>query len=211
MTLSSKQGSPQLDSVLQILRQDQVQMIPQPSTMWRKRIPPSSSSVLLKAAQWAVGCLCHEGILLAHVQCDVHQDPQGLLCKAAFQLVGPQPVLMPAVILAQEQEFVFSFVELHEIPVSLFLQSIDVLVNCSTAIWCINPSNKFCIICNLSESALYPIIQAINITGPSINPWGMSLAFGCIKCCSSVSFESTMLSSYLAHASSFCLWEQCGR
>lgn len=165
MTLSSKQDSLQQDSVLQILRQDQVQMISQPSTKWKGRIPPSSSNVLLKAAQRAVGCLCHEGILLAHSQSDVHQDPQGLLYKAAFQLVGPQPVLMPAVILTQEQEFVFSFVELREIPVSLFLQSIDVLVNCSTAIWCISPSNKFFIICNLSESALYPIIQAINTTG----------------------------------------------
>ena len=44
------------------------------------------------AAQDTVGLPCCKGTLLPYSQLDVHQDPQVLLCKAAFQLVGPQPI-----------------------------------------------------------------------------------------------------------------------
>jgi len=44
-------------------------------------------------AGWdTVGLLCCKGILLAHVQLDVHQNPWILLCQGAFQLVIPPQV-----------------------------------------------------------------------------------------------------------------------
>lgn len=43
--------------------------------------------------------LALKGVFLAHVQPVGHQDPQVLVCKAAFWLIGPQPVLLHWVLL----------------------------------------------------------------------------------------------------------------
>ena len=71
------------------------------------------------------------GALLAHSQLGVHQDPKPL-CRAAFQLVGSQPVLVPGVIPTQMQDFAFSLVELREIPLILIIQSVKVPLNGNT-------------------------------------------------------------------------------
>jgi len=47
-------------------------------------LPWPAGKVLYSAAQGPVGCLCCKGALLAHGQLGVHQDPQVLLCRAAF-------------------------------------------------------------------------------------------------------------------------------
>ena len=47
-------------------------------------------------------------------------------CKAAFQLVGPQHVLVHGVILLQVQNSAFHFAELHKVPVGPFLQPVHV-------------------------------------------------------------------------------------
>lgn len=44
------------------------------------------------------------------------QDPEVLHCRAVFQPVGPQYVLVDAVIALQIKDFVISLAELHEIP-----------------------------------------------------------------------------------------------
>ncbi|KAK4828339.1 hypothetical protein QYF61_026000 [Mycteria americana] len=91
-----------------------------------------------------------QGTLLAHVQLGVHQDPQVLVCQAAFQTDSPQSVLVHGVsspghgIPPQVQDFALPLVELHEVPVSPFLQPVE-----------------FCIISKLAECAPCPIIQAI--------------------------------------------------
>ena len=105
--------------------------------------------------------LCGEGTLLAYVQL-VHQDHQGLFCKAAFQPFGPQPILVHEVIPLQVQDFVFSFDGLHEIPVSPFLQPVEVPLDGSMTLWCISRSSQFCVISKLAHGALCPIIQIIN-------------------------------------------------
>ncbi|KAK4810721.1 hypothetical protein QYF61_007695 [Mycteria americana] len=51
--------------------------------------PAKSTPVQAMSTQDTVNLLCGKGTLLAHVQLGVHQD---LLCKAAFQLGGPQHV-----------------------------------------------------------------------------------------------------------------------
>ncbi|PKU41784.1 hypothetical protein llap_7916 [Limosa lapponica baueri] len=52
-----------------------------------------------------------------------------------------------------------SLVELHEVPVSLFLQSIEVPLTGYTNLWSTNSPSQFCITCRLAADALCPIIQ----------------------------------------------------
>ncbi|KAK4832039.1 hypothetical protein QYF61_020554 [Mycteria americana] len=88
--------------------------------------------------------------------------PQVLFCQAAFQLAGPQHILVPGVVPSQVQDFALFLVELHEIPVGPLLQPVEVPLNGSTVIWCISHSSQFGVICKLAESTLYPVIQMIN-------------------------------------------------
>lgn len=41
---------------------------------------------------------------MGFVQLGVHQDPQVLFCRAAFQLVSPQHILVHGVVVLQVQE-----------------------------------------------------------------------------------------------------------
>lgn len=55
----------------------------------------------------------------------------------------------------------FSYVELLEVPVSLFLQSVEVPLNGSMILWHISHSQVW-IICKLAMETLFPIVQIIN-------------------------------------------------
>lgn len=81
-----------------------------------------ADNVLLNAPQDAVGLLCCWSTLLAHGQF-VHQHPQVLLRKAAFQAVGPQHVLVHGVINPQGQDFAFPFA-FCKVPVVSVLQPV---------------------------------------------------------------------------------------
>lgn len=70
--------------------------------------------------------------LLAYVQCGVHQV---LLWEAVFHLGGTQHVLMYGVILSQVQSLSLFLVELHEVPLSPFLQPLHISLNSSTTGW----------------------------------------------------------------------------
>lgn len=65
-----------------------------------------------------------------------------VFCKAAFQLVGPQPLLVHGVINPNVPDSAFPFVELHDAPVAPFFfrqsrsQAI-VLFNAVTELHCI--------------------------------------------------------------------------
>lgn len=54
--------------------------------------------------------------------------PQVFFCRAAFQLVGPQPLLVRGVINPKVQDSVFPFSELVT-PVATFFQTVKVLSN----------------------------------------------------------------------------------
>lgn len=58
------------------------------------------------------------------------------------------------------QDFAFSLVELHEVPISPYLQPVNVPLEDSTTLWCI--SHYFLICVKLAEGMLCPIIQIIN-------------------------------------------------
>ena len=101
--------------------------------------------------------------LIAHSsQLGVHHD----LLEPFLQLLSSQlahkPVLVHGVIPLQVQDFAFAFVELHEVPVSLFLQPVEVPLNGSMILWWISCSSQVCIVCKLAKGALCPIVQIIN-------------------------------------------------
>lgn len=56
-----------------------------------EELPTGNSS---NAAQDTVSHLCSKDALLAHVQLGIHQNPQVLFCKVAFQMGGPHHVLV---------------------------------------------------------------------------------------------------------------------
>lgn len=60
-------------------------------------------------------------MLLPHGLLGIHQGPQVLFCRSAFQVVIPYTVLVPGDIRPQMQDFLFPFIELHEIPVGFLL------------------------------------------------------------------------------------------
>jgi len=86
-------------------------------------IPPN-------APQDTIRRLCAKSALLAHVQIGVCQDPWLLFCKAVFQPISPQSILVYGII--PPQEFAVQKREPHEIPVCPFLQSVEIPLDGST-------------------------------------------------------------------------------
>lgn len=72
------------------------------------------------------GTLSGRDTLLAHVLLDIHQYPQVHFNRAAFQLDGTQHILVHGVVPSPVQEFAFLHGDLHEVPVSLFLQPTEI-------------------------------------------------------------------------------------
>ncbi|KAK4832711.1 hypothetical protein QYF61_025172 [Mycteria americana] len=92
----------------------------------------------------------------------IEHDPQVLFCQAAFQLGGPQHVLVHGIVPLQVQDFALPLVEPQEVPVSPFLQAVEIPLDGSPTLWCIRHLSQFCVISRLAESTLSPIIQIIN-------------------------------------------------
>ncbi|KAK4827917.1 hypothetical protein QYF61_022365, partial [Mycteria americana] len=63
--------------------------------------PSPAGHTISDTSQDAVGFLGHLGTLLAHIQLAVNQNPQVLLCQAAFQPLFPKPVALHGVVVAQ--------------------------------------------------------------------------------------------------------------
>lgn len=124
------------------------------------RSPPwPANNSLPNAAKDAVGLLCHEGTLLANDQLGINQDPKILLREFAFQLVASQEVLMPLVFLPRCRTLYFSFVKLHEIPLSPILQHIQVPLNGGTTIWPISCSSQYLSSANLPKVHSVPVFR----------------------------------------------------
>lgn len=76
--------------------------------------------------------------------------PMVLLCQAVFQLVGTQSILAHGVVLWQMQGFLllcteFYEIPVNEIPVNPFFHTVEVPLNGSTTLLCINHLFQFCI------------------------------------------------------------------
>lgn len=83
---------------------------------------------------------------------------------------------------AETSNFAFPFVDVDSIPVTLFLQPVEVPLNSGTNTWCISQSSQLCISCRLAEGELlfhHPgLMKRINSLGPSIDPCGTPLVNG---------------------------------
>lgn len=73
--------------------------------------------LFLMQPQMLLALFCCKGPVLADVQLCACQGFRVLFCKAAFQLVGLQPVMLPGFFSSQVQNFALPFVELHGNPV----------------------------------------------------------------------------------------------
>lgn len=76
-------------------------------------------------------------IAQTHRIVDICQEPKVLLCRPDFLLSGPQHVLVPEVVLLLWQHLVFPFAEIHEAPISTFLQTAEIPLNDSIDPQCI--------------------------------------------------------------------------
>ena len=120
-----------------------------------------NQNTLLNAVQDNIHLLYCKGVLLARIQLDVHQNPQMLFCKAAFQSGGSQCILVPGVVPAQVQDFAFLLAELCDCPVNAFLQLVKVPLDGSMTFWSVNRSTWFVSSANLLR-VHFPVIQVIN-------------------------------------------------
>lgn len=90
-----------------------------------------------------------------------------LFCKAALQLVITQSVQITTLHLLLMNLLKFLF--------SLFLWSLEDLLNGSTTNRCISHSQQFHIVCKLAANALCPVTQ---VTNEEVNLWGTTGATG---------------------------------
>jgi len=82
--------------------------------------------------------------------------------KAAFQLGEPQHILVPGADPPQVQDFALPLAELHEVPVSSFLQTAEVPLDGSTTLWSVSHFSQFCNISKIAEDAFCSMIATIN-------------------------------------------------
>ena len=81
------------------------------------------------------------------------------VCTAAFQLGVPQRVLVQGLVPSQVRDFALPRGELHEGPVSPFLQPLRAPLVGSTTRRRVSLSSHSCAACKLSEGTLCPISQ----------------------------------------------------
>ena len=86
--------------------------------------------------------------------------PPGPSLQSCFPAAHPQLVLVPGAVPPQGQDFACPLVELQEVPVSPFLQPVEVPLGGSATSWCLSHSSQCGIVSKLAEGALCPIIQS---------------------------------------------------
>lgn len=134
-----------------------------PSTKWKRRIPPSPSNALPKADQQAVGRLCHEGILLAHVQLMSTRTPRAFSAKLLSSWLDPSPYWCLQLFLPKSRILYFPLLNFMRFLTDYFsslLMPLGIAVQPSGVP---TTPKKLCIICKLDEHALYPIFQTSNL------------------------------------------------
>lgn len=100
------------------------------SPVWVERkdhVPQLAVSMLSNVAEDTICLICSKDTLLG-----VHQDHQVIFCQVALNLGVPSHVLVPGIVSPQMQDFEFLCFELHEVPVSPFLQTVKVPMNGSS-------------------------------------------------------------------------------
>lgn len=99
-------------------------MVSQVPNRWEDHFLGPAGYTLANTAQDALGLLCCKGTLPTHVQL-VQQNTQDLFCRAASHTVSPK-ILWLHGIPSLVQDLALAFADLHEVPLSPFLQSIQI-------------------------------------------------------------------------------------
>ena len=74
----------------------------------------------------------------------------------------PKHVLVPGVVPPEVQDFPRPVVELHDVLVCPFLQPVHIPLDGSMTLWYMSYFSQFCVICQLAEDTLYPIVHLTN-------------------------------------------------
>lgn len=120
-------------------------------------VPAGSTS---PSALSAVSLHSYDGASLVHVQLFVHQNHETIiLCRAAYQSVGPKNVQVHGAVSPQVLEFVFPLHQLLYVSLWPIIQPVDVPLSASKTTWCVS---QFWNICKLVKSALCFTIQVFN-------------------------------------------------
>ncbi|KAK4815896.1 hypothetical protein QYF61_009947 [Mycteria americana] len=124
--------------------------------------PSPAGHTISDTSQDAIGLRGHLGTLLAHIQLAVDQQPQVLLCWAAFQPLFPKPVLLHGVLVTQVQDPTLGLVKPYTVDFSPSIQPVQVPLQSLSTLKQINPPTQLGVICKLTEGALDPLIQIID-------------------------------------------------
>lgn len=151
-----------------------------------------AGSTLSKADQ-DINHLCRKGTVLAHVQFGIQKDTQVLFCNTAFQIGDLQHILVCGIVPYKVQDLALFIVELHRVPVSPFVQLVEVPLDGSATLWFVNHSSKFFVTSRLAEGthsvpSSRPLLKTLNkvsycipvilYSSHCIDLWGTSLVIG---------------------------------
>ena len=162
-SVSLQLGSPVLDTALQVCLTRAEK---------RGRITSLKLLAILCLMQEPFGHLCCKGTLLTF--------NLSIRTSRSFSamLVNPQPVLVHGIIASQVQDFV----ELCWVPVSPFLQPVEVSLNGSTTVWSMNIPLSFVSFADLLRVHSVPssrsVMKMLNRTGLSTDPRGGTASDG---------------------------------
>ncbi|KAK4826463.1 hypothetical protein QYF61_009190 [Mycteria americana] len=148
-------GGPKLNTVFEV-RPHQCRV------QGHDHFPSPAGHAIFDTSQDAIGFLGHLGTLPAHVQPDVKQHPQVLLCRAAFQPLFPKPVALHGVAVAQAKDLALGLVKPHTIDLGPSIQPVQVPLQSLPTLQQINTPTQLGVICKLTESALDPFVQIID-------------------------------------------------
>ncbi|KAK4810824.1 hypothetical protein QYF61_008796 [Mycteria americana] len=147
-------GGPKLNTVFEV-RPHQCRV------QGHNHFPSPAGHTIFDTSQDSIGFLGHLGTLLAHIQAAVNQQPQVLLCWAAFQPLFPKPVALHGVAVAQVQDPALSLVKPHTINLGPSIQPVQVPLQSLPPLKHINTPTQLGVICKLTEGALDPFVQII--------------------------------------------------
>ena len=133
-------------------------MVSQVPNRGEDHFPGPAGYAFANTAQDAVGLLCCKDTLPTHVQLVVQQDTRDLFCRAASCTVSPETVRLHGMIPSQAQDFALAFADLHEVPLSPFLQSVHIPLKSSPALHCSDSSTQSDVVHKHADSALHPVI-----------------------------------------------------
>jgi len=109
--------------------------------------------------------------------------PQGLICRAASQTVGPQPALLPRITATPGQDLSFVLAELQKVSASPFLQPVQapptaadipltevILLELPSQFGSPQSESPANLLRALSISSFTLSMKTLNSTNPSIDP-----------------------------------------